>query len=425
MNDDSTIEKTLTYILTEPTEISNDLSISNSVSCTSGADGAISSTISGGSLPYSYLWNNGSEEVNLTDLSVGTYTLTVTDNNGCIAKTSIELTQPDGMSIESEVLTPSCSSDSDGSISLTVADGTPPYNFLWNTGATDANISNLSAGDYSVTITDASGCVAVQNFTLDNPDPLIIDLGENRVLCLDQNLELDATIEDLGATYQWTSNNGFSSTSPIIVLKDEGTYSLTVINSSGCSAVDSIKITSTNEVISANFLVPTQAFENEIIVLVDVSEPVPDTVNWSFSEGTTIVSQNGDYAELMFEKAGVYTATMFTKRGACDAILTKEIIVQESTSFGSPQTPHANFIEEFTIFPNPNNGVFKAEVKLLQSAPVSLKIVNLATNAIVNTKIASGKEYYVFDYKSTLAIGVYMVMLETPKGTQVRKIIIK
>ncbi|QCX40674.1 T9SS type A sorting domain-containing protein [Aureibaculum algae] len=425
VNDDSTIDKTLTYILTEPTEISNDLNISNSVSCTSGADGAISSTISGGSLPYSYLWNNGSEEVNLTDLSVGTYTLTVTDNNGCIAKTSIELTQPDGMSIESEVLKPSCSNENDGSISLTITNGTAPFTYLWNTGATDSSISNLIAGDYSVTITDASGCVAVQNFTLDNPDPLTIDLGENRILCLDQNLELDATIEDLGATYQWTSNNGFSSTSPLIVLKDEGTYSLTVINSSGCSAVDSIEITSTNEVISANFLVPTQAFENEIIVLVDVSEPVPDTVNWSFSEGTTIVSQNGDYAELMFEKAGVYTATMIAKRGSCDAVLTKEIIVQESTSFGSPQTPHANFIEEFTIFPNPNNGVFKAEVKLLQSAPVSLKIVNLATNAIVNTKIASGKEYYVFDYNSTLAIGVYMVMLETPKGTQVRKIIIK
>lgn len=160
-------------------------------------------------------------------------------------------------------------------------------------------------------------------------------------------------------------------------------------------------------------------------MLVDVSEPVPDSIEWTFSEGTTIISQNGDYAELMFEKSGVYKATMVAQRGSCEAILTKEIVVQKNTDFGYPENPHASFIQEFTIFPNPNSGVFKVEVKLLQSAPISIKIVNLATNAIVNTKIASGQENYVFDYNLKLAIGVYMVMLETPKGTQVRKIMIK
>ncbi len=425
VKDDSNIEKSLTYNLISPDTIIIALAITNSVSCSSGADGVITSTITGGSPPYTYLWNNGEETETLTDLSVGTYTLTITDNNDCIVEASIDLTQPDGMSIESEVITPSCNNDNDGSISLRISGGTTPYNYLWNTGATTSNIENLSAGEFSVTITDAVGCIAIQNFILENPEPLIIELGENRTLCLDQQLELDATIEDAGATYQWTSDNGFSSTSPIVVLEDEGVYSLTVINSNGCSATDNIEITTTNEIISANFLVPTQAFENETIVLVDVSNPVPDTVNWTFSEGTTIVSQNGDYAELMFEKEGVYTATMVSKRGTCEAILTKEIIVQASTNFGNTQNPHATFIQEFTIFPNPNSGVFKAEVTLLQSASISLKIVNLATNAIVNTKIASGKEHYVFDYNLNLAIGVYMVMLETPKGSQVRKVIIK
>jgi len=424
VKDDSTIEKSLTYTLISPDKIIIALAITNSVSCTSGADGSITSTITGGSPPYNYLWNNGEETETLTDLSVGTYTLTITDNNDCIVEASIDLTQPNGMSIESEVTPLSCNNDNDGSISLTISGGMTPYNYLWNTGATTSNIENLSASGYSVTITDAVGCITIQNFILENPEPLIIELGENRTLCLDQQLELDATIEDADATYQWTSDNGFSSISPIVALEEEGIYSLTVINSNGCSATDTIEITTTNEIISANFLVPTQTFENETIVLVDVSNPVPDTLNWIFSEGTTIVSQNGDYAELMFEKEGVYTATMVAKRGSCEAILTKEIIVQASTNFGTPQNPHATFIQEFTIFPNPNSGVFKAEVTLLQSAPISLKIVNLATNAIVDTKIASGKEHYVLDYNLNLAIGVYMVLLETPKGSKVRKIII-
>jgi len=425
VKDDSNAEKSLIYELSQPDEINIDLNITNSVSCSSGSDGSISSIVSGGLAPYNYSWNNGSEEVVLTDLSVGTYSLTITDDNGCTNQASIELTQPDGMSIESEVLAPTCNGNNDGSISLTITNGTAPYTFLWNTGSTNSQIGNLTAGDYNVTITDAVGCIGVQNFTLVNPDPLIVDLGENRVLCVDQELELDVSVEDSGATYQWTSDNGFSSTLPIVALENEGTYSLTITNSNGCSATDFIEITTTDEVISANFLVPTQAFENETIVLVDVSEPVPDTVDWTFSEGTTIVSQNGDYAELMFKEAGVYTATMVAKRGSCEAVLTKEIIVQENTNFGNPQNPHATFIQDFTIFPNPNSGVFKTEIKLLQSAPVSIKIVNLATNAIVNTRIASGKENYVLDYNLNLAIGTYMVMLETPKGAQVRKIIVK
>lgn len=425
VTDDSNDLKSLTYTLISPDNLTISLAVSSPVSCTSGTDGAITSSVTGGTPPYSYEWNIGSEADALSDLPVGTYTLTVTDSNGCIAEEQIELTQPDGMSIDSNLLPPSCNGNSDGEISLVVSDGTAPYNYLWNTGATDPALNNLAAGEYSVTITDAAGCMTVQNFTLENPEPLVLDLGGDRVLCIGQKLELDATIEDQTASYQWTSDNGFSSTAPIVFLEQKGNYTLTVTNGNGCTASDTFQITTTNEVISADFLVPTQAFTNEVIVLIDVSEPVPDTVTWEFSEGTIVVSQNGDYAELKFEKEGVYTATMIANRGSCEAVLTKEIVVQENTDFGKPEAPYNSFIQEFKLFPNPNSGVFKVEVELLQSAPVSLRIINLSTNAIINTKIASGKDNYVFDYNVNLAIGVYLVLLETPKGTQVRKVMIK
>ncbi|MDH3323619.1 MAG: T9SS type A sorting domain-containing protein, partial [Flavobacteriaceae bacterium] len=274
------------------------------------------------------------------------------------------------------------------------------------------------------TITDNEGCIAIQNYSIEDPEPLAIELGEDKVLCSDQVYDLDVTIKDIGAIYQWTSNNGFTSSSPIVSLKEEGIYTLTITNSNGCIATDTIFISTTNEVISAEFLVPTQAFVGEIIVAVDVSEPVPDTVTWVFSDGTTVVSQNGDYAELKFDKIGVYTITMLATKGSCQETLTKEIIVQPRIDFGTELDPNASFIKAFKLYPNPSNGVFKAEVELQEMAPISIKIINLSSNIISSKRIGEGQETYIFDYNIHTAVGVYLVILETPKGSQIRKIIV-
>ncbi len=424
ITDDHNVSQTKTYVLTEPIPLDIDLVVTNTVSC-SGQDGSISSSVTGDTSPYTYLWNNGAITINISSLGVGNYTLTVTDKNGCEFSQSIELTQPGGMLVGSNVINPSCYGNNDGSIEVTVSNGSPPYTYLWNTNATTPNLTNLISGNYDLTITDNAGCKSIVNFILENPEQLAIDLGEDKELCKGQTYEIDASIEDTGATYQWTSINGFTSTSPFVTLTEDGEYSLTITNANGCQAADTFTLTTTNEVISADFLVPTQAFVGETIVVVDVSHPVPEIVTWEFSQGTTIVSQNGDYAELKFDEKGVYTVTMTTRKGSCQETLVKEIIVQSQTDFGTNQDNNRSFIKEFSIFPNPNNGVFKAKISLKEIAPVSIKIINLTSNVMTNKKIGENQENYIFDYNINMAIGVYLVMLETPKGSQVRKIIVK
>ncbi len=88
------------------------------------------------------------------------------------------------------------------------------------------------------------------------------------------------------------------------------------------------------------------------------------------------------------------------------------------------QDTNISFIKEFKLYPNPNNGVFKAQVELQQQATISIKIINLTSNAIMSAKVLENQDTYIIDYNINTALGVYLVILETPKGSQVRKIIV-
>ena len=424
ITDDNGSTASDTYLLDEPSVLSITLTVASEVSCTSGADGAIDALVQGGTPPYTYSWSNGASSEDIDNLGVGSYSLSVTDRNGCTTWENVEVSQPGGMEITSSAVPPACNGGNDGSVSLNVSAGNPPYSYLWNTGATTASVDNLGAGNYNVTVTDNAGCKSVLDFILADPNPLVLDLGKDRVLCSGQSYLIDATIDDPGADYQWTADNGFASISPIVELSEAGEYTLIITNSNGCTAQDSILITTISETVSADFLVPTQAFVGETIVVVDVSDPIPDTIEWEFSDGTNIVEQNQDYAEISFDKEGAYTVTMTSFKGSCQAEMTKEIIVQSQAYADQVYDSESPFIKEFKVYPNPNNGVFEVQVTLAETSAISIKIINLGNNAIVNSRIANGDVDYLLAYDLNTAIGAYLVLLETPKGAQVRKMII-
>lgn len=424
VTDDNGIEQSANYTLNQPNELQLSLTVTSIVTCQSGNDGAINSTVSGGIEPYTYAWSNGETTANISQLPVGNYTLVVTDANDCTTEQTIEVIQPDGMTIVPTVTPPLCNGSSDGSITLNVSGGNPNYTYLWNTGATAAAINNLPAGQYNVTITDSKGCIALQEFTLENPEPLTLDLDGDRVLCAGQTHDIDATIKDAGATYQWTSDNGFTSNNSSVSLTDVGTYTLTITNSNGCVATDTFALDFTNEEISADFLVATNVFVDETIVVVDVSNPVPDTVTWEFSEGT-VISQNNDYAEVKFEKEGTYYVTMTTTKGSCYETLTKEINVLPKQGQNSQNNQKTAFIKEFNVYPNPSNGIFKTKVELKEVAPIKVKVVNLLANTVSNYKIAQNSNEYIVDYNLNAASGTYILILETPKGNASKKIVVK
>jgi gliding motility-associated-like protein/uncharacterized repeat protein (TIGR01451 family) len=126
--------------------------------CPSDATGAINLIVSGGNAPFTFSWSNGASIQNLTDVVADTYTVTVTDANGCTATGSAIVAEPPAINASTNVTNASSVGASDGSVNLTVTGGTTPYTFSWSNGAVSEDISGLSAGTYIVTITDANGC---------------------------------------------------------------------------------------------------------------------------------------------------------------------------------------------------------------------------------------------------------------------------
>lgn len=134
------------------------------VVCFAQNNGTANATVIGGTAPYAYIWSNGSSLSNLTNLASGSYSVTVTDNLGCVVSSQLTVFQPSAL-IGNIATTPDDGSNI-GAINLTPQGGTQPYSYLWSTAATSQDISGLAAGIYSVTITDAHGCVKVVTSTV-------------------------------------------------------------------------------------------------------------------------------------------------------------------------------------------------------------------------------------------------------------------
>lgn len=134
--------------------------VSQNVSCFGGANGSISLSVIGGTIPYTYVWSNELQLKILIAFSSGTYTVTVTDLEGCTDVQSVVVSQPAAaLSATATVAQQvSCFGGNNGSITLTVSGGTTPYSYSWSNGASSQNVSGLTTGTYTVTITDANGC---------------------------------------------------------------------------------------------------------------------------------------------------------------------------------------------------------------------------------------------------------------------------
>jgi hypothetical protein len=155
------------------------------VSCFGGTNGSINISTIGGTAPYTYAWSNGSNSEDLANITAGTYSLTITDANGCQATGTFSITQPaqplSQTSVISNVL---CFGGTSGAINISDQGGTPTYSFLWSNGATTEDLSGLTAGIYSLVITDANGCTLNQSYTLTEPaQPLSISGTVTAVLC--------------------------------------------------------------------------------------------------------------------------------------------------------------------------------------------------------------------------------------------------
>ncbi|MBW8050712.1 MAG: T9SS type A sorting domain-containing protein [Cytophagales bacterium] len=225
--------------INQSTDLSSTISGIN-VSCFGGSDGSVDLTVTGGTSPYSYIWEHGATTEDLTNIPAGNYAVTVTDVNGCITTNSITVTEPLQLTSSIIVTDVSCNGSNDGSADLTVSGGTAPYTYLWSTGDTTQDLIAIPAGAYTVSITDANGCTTSDTATINEPPLITLSTSSTNATCGDTNgtASVSATGGIAPYTYQW--DDLLLQTTDTATGLAAGTYTVTVTDNNGCTASISV-----------------------------------------------------------------------------------------------------------------------------------------------------------------------------------------
>ncbi|MBN8703851.1 MAG: PKD domain-containing protein [Bacteroidetes bacterium] len=231
---------------TTVTQPSSALSMSvvaiNNVSCNAGSDGNIQVAVFGGTAPYFYNWQPTANMGNsISNLTMGNYTVTITDNNGCsIINNTLVITEPAALSM---VITPSfvtCNSGSNGAASAVVSGGTAPYKFLWSINNTNSTISSLPIGVYGLTVTDAEFCVLTETTSITQPPAITHTISFSNATCFQSNGS--ATIAAAGGSgaFSFVWNNGQTTATATSLVS--ANYQATITDGAGCNQTTNVQI---------------------------------------------------------------------------------------------------------------------------------------------------------------------------------------
>ncbi len=305
----------------------------NSTLCNGSADGTISAQASGGTSPYSYLWNDGQTGPMATDLPAGTYQLVVTDANGCTAVQSAAVGEPPLLEVVASAVPVSCDGTPDGSATAEPTGGTPPYSYLWSNGQTDQMASGLENGLYEVTVTDFNGCQATTSAEVTAPPALVVQLEVQDVSCFNGADGSVTVLMDSGTpplSYSWSTGDNTQTINGL----PHGTYSVTVIDGSGCEVEVEAEVGQPGP-LSANLVQTAASCFNALDGTAEVTDVFYGGLPADLSQFTFVWSTTPVQASAMasgLQGGNTYTVLITDPQGCT---------LEESITIGNPQPVEA------------------------------------------------------------------------------------
>ncbi|MFK7982726.1 MAG: beta strand repeat-containing protein, partial [Saprospiraceae bacterium] len=224
-------------IVTNPATSTIILSTMTTNTTCSNRNGTISLDINGGTAPYTFVWDNDIGNIkDPNNLGAGVYRVVVTDANGCSNTTAVIIAEEGAFSVSLDTTNISCNGGNDGTATAMPDGGTAPYTYAWSNGGGIAALTNLSAGTYTVTVTDAAGCQSIASSTLLNTALLTVSATPNGTDCINPNGSAIAMVTGgtPGYTFQWSDANNQITQS--VVNLAPGDYTVTVTDMNGCTA---------------------------------------------------------------------------------------------------------------------------------------------------------------------------------------------
>ena len=373
--------KTATATITEPAAIALSTTIVN-VKCNGGSDGSINLTVTGGTAPFTYNWDNAPDVEDPSGIGAGTYNVIVTDANGCTKTATAIITEPSAITLSTTVINVKCNGGSDGSINLTVTGGTAPYTYNWDYAPDLEDPSGLGAGTYNVTVTDANGCTKTATATITEPAAIALSTTVVNVKCnggTDGSINLTVTGGTAPYTYNWDNAPDVEDPSGLAA----GTYNVTVTDANGCTKTATATITE-----------PAAIALSTTAVNVKCNAGTDGSINLSVTGGTAPFTYNWDNAPDLEDPSGLGAGTY---------------IVTVTDANGCTKTATATITEPTAI--------------ALSTTVVNVKC-NGGTDGLINLTVTGGTAPYTYNWDnapdvedpSGLGAGTYNLTVTDANG---------
>lgn len=299
------IEDSVELIAPDPIQI--DLQAGDLL-CAGDSLTGITADVTGGTGELSLEWSTGSDSLSSGPVGAGTYSLTVTDENACMAAAEIEIEEPSPLSNIIDTDPPFCPNDSSGVISLNPMGGTPPYSFNWSHTQIDTNfLSNLGGGTYRFTITDSRGCSLSDSVVFDIPAPISYSLEVNDETGLNRN-DGSASLSNISGGYapyfiRWSTGDTTLAVDDLM----PGMYSFTIIDTNICEVSEDFTVEAFECTLSLGFEVQDplcfQSCDGRIELLIDGANDPVDIVSPIELDGLIADSLCADSYSLIAEDA--------------------------------------------------------------------------------------------------------------------------
>lgn len=356
-------------------------------------DGSATVTPTNGTSPYTYLWSNSGNTQTISNVGAGQYTVVITDANGCSGTASASVTTPNGPSASAAATNVACFGAATGSADLTVTGGTAPITFSWSNSATTEDLTNVTAGTYTVTVNDANSCSFVTTAVVTQPASAITtSVSTTNATCSGStNGAVDLTATGGTGTLVFAWNN--SANTEDISNVSAGTYTVTVTDANSCSTTVSATITAPSSISLSATATDVTSGNNGALDLTATGGTAPYTYAWTNSASTE---------DLTGLTAGTYGVTV-TDANGCSS----------SASYAVINVGIANIenVKTFNVFPNPSNGLVNVQVEMTNASNLNLQVIDITGKVVYTDNIGNTTNHNFVINTSTLLPAVYFVRI--------------
>ena len=424
-----------TYTLTYPDPLYLKVTKSE-MTCSAPNAGQATAIASGGTPPYTYLWNTGYTGAHITGLSAGKYFVTVSDSRGCSVQEKVVLSYPEEVEVNNAIITPvTCYEGNDGKIALTLSGGKGNINISWydaqgnplsqritNGGKT---INGLKAGKYKAVFRDQSDCPALEQFyEVLQPEKTVINIPSQITICQGDSRSFDLSTAFPSATFRWTDSTGtLLSTEPTFAVSAKGIYKVEITDQKGCREATTFEVLQSDKVLEVDFLAATNAYYNYTVKLINLSHSI--TTQWVLPQEVSLIKEENGGAEVRFPKEGTYTIGLKGFLDGCEKTIYKTLWVEKDRlGIGKENSFKEVVIDDFKIVDNPNNGIFRIEVKLKKPTAIKIYGMDILGQMVISPIEQPESTTFNIPVSNSRLSGQYLIILEAGGDIMVQKMIV-